>query len=214
MGDEQEVAAQLLLGVPPDMDLLLRFQVIGVADLIAVLLRRQPLGLVEPQARDLGGVGQLRSQQGQLRAVFPAQHVHGVTQAARLHLHDVVKRADISHFEVQPGILVEVPGGGVLFRPEYGTHLEDPLEYPNHGLLVELGGLGQVGFLAKVVQPEDVGAALRPGMDDLRGVDFSEALAGEVVPERPRQPLLELEHGPRLGMAQDGGAQGQLGVQV
>ena len=214
MGDKHQVAAQLLLGVPPDAGLLLRLQVVGVPAPSAVPLRRQTLGVVKAQAGDAVRRRQLHPQAGQLRGVLLGQQGHGVPQIARLQLDHVVKGADIPQLEVQPGVLVEVPGGGVLFRPEHGADLKHPLKHPRHGLLVELGGLGQVRLFAEVVQPEDAGAALCPGTDDLGRVDLGEALPGEVVPEGPHQPLLDSEHRPLPPVPKDGGAQGQPGVQV
>ena len=102
----------------------------------------------------------------------------------------------------------------MLFRPEHRTHLEHPLIRPHHGLLVDLGGLGQTGFFAEVVQPEEVGASLRTGADDLRGVDFGEALPGQIVPEGLGQPLLELEHRPAAQVPEDHRTQGQLSIQA
>ena len=107
-----------------------------------------------------------------------------------------------------------MPLGGVLLRPKDGSHLKDPLEHPHHGLLVELGGLGQEGLAAEVVQAEDVAAALGPGVDNLGGVNFGEALSGEVLPEGPAQPRLDAEHRPLPLGPQHHRPQGQLGVQA
>ena len=76
---------------------------------------------------------------------------------------DVYKR----QLQVQAGVLIQVPGGGVLLRPEDGTDLKDPLEGAHHSLLIELGGLGEKCLAPEVVQPEDVAAPLGPGVDDL-----------------------------------------------
>ena len=86
----------------------------------------------------------------------------------------------------------------MLLRPEHGGHLKHPLEHPHHGLLIELGGLSQEGLASEIVQAEDVAAPLRPGVDDLGGVDLGKALAGEIFPEGPGQALLNFEHRPLL----------------
>ena len=135
-------------------------------------------------------------------------------QKARFHVHHVLEGADKAHLKVQGGVLVQVPGGGVLLRPEHGGHLEHPLEHPHHGLLIELGGLGQKRLAAEIVQAEDVAAPLRPGVDDFGGVDLGKALAGEILPEGPGQALLDFEHRPLFQGPQDHRAQAQLGVQV
>ena len=75
-------------------------------------------------------------------------------------------------------------------------------------------GLGQEGLFAEVVQPEDVGPAFGSGVDDLGGVDFSKALALEVVPEGPADSGLDAEHRPFLGGSQHHRPQTQLGVQI
>ena len=214
VGDEHEVAAPLLLGVPADVVLLLRLQIVGVADGVAVLLGRQPLHLVEADGGNTRHVGQFHPQQGQLGGIPGAEQLHQVPEEALLHLHHVGKGVDIAHLKVQGGVLVEMPLGGVLLRPEHRGHLVHPLEHPHHGLLVELGGLGQEGFSAKIVQAEDVGAPLRPGVDDLGGVDLGKALPVQVRPEGPADGGLDTKHRPLPGGAEHHRPQGQLRVQV
>ena len=102
--------------------------------------------------------------------------LHAVFQKPGLHLHHIVEGVDEAHLQVQAGVLIQVPGGGVLLRPEDGADLKDPLEGAHHSLLIELGGLGEKCLAPEVVQPEDVAAPLGPGVDDLGGVDLGEAL--------------------------------------
>ena len=90
----------------------------------------------------------------------------------------------------------------MLFRPEYRRHLEHPLVHAHHGLLVELGGLGQIGLAAEVVQLEDVGASLRARVDDLGGVNLRKALSGQIIPEAPDDSLLNFEHAALAQVAQ------------
>ena len=121
----------------------------------------------------------------------------------------------IAHLKVQGGVLIQVALGGVLLRPEHRAHLIHPLEHPHHGLLVELGGLGQEGLFAKVVQAENVGASLRPGVDDLGCVDLGEAPGSGGSPGRPgRYPPGCVNTALLPGHPQHYRPQTQLGVQV
>lgn len=121
-------------------------------------------------------IGQLRTQQGQLSGVFLPEQGHKAAQKALLQRHQVGKGVEKAHLQIQGGIFVQVPLGGVLLRPEHRADLIHPLKHPHHGLLVELGGLGQHSFPAEIVQPELAGASLGPGLAQLGGVDLGKAL--------------------------------------
>ena len=106
MGHKHEIAAVLLLEIPSDQQLLLRLQIVGVADPALVFFRGQLLGPVKPDRRDSGHVGQGYPQQIQLLFVLPAQQLHHILKHSGLHVHDILKAADIAHLEIQAGILV------------------------------------------------------------------------------------------------------------
>ena len=214
MGDEHEVAAPHLLGVPADVLLLLRLQIVGLPDGIAVGLRRQALGLVKADGGYVLRIGQLRTQQGQLSGVFLPEQGHKAAQKALLQRHQVGKGVEKAHLQIQGGIFVQVPLGGVLLRPEHRADLIHPLKHPHHGLLVELGGLGQHSFPAEIVQPELAGASLGPGPAQLGGVDLGKALPLEKLPEGPADGRLDAEHRPGAGGAEGHRAEGELRVQA
>ena len=119
-----------------------------------------------------------------------------------------------AHLQIQGGIFVQVPLGGVLLRPEHRADLIHPLKHPHHGLLVELGGLGQHSFPAEIVQPELAGASLGPGLAQLGGVDLGKALPLEKLPEGPADGRLDAEHRPGAGGAEGHWAEGELRVQA
>ena len=105
-------------------------------------------------------------------------------------------------------------GGGVLLRPEHRGDLKHPLKHPHHGLLVELGGLGQKRLLAEVLHPEDVAAPLGPGVDDFGGMDLGEAPGHHLLSEGPAHGLLHFEHGALAQIAQHHRPQGELSIQI
>ena len=191
--DEREVRPRVLPDHLGDFLLLLRLQVVGVADAIAVPLRRALLGLPERQGRNAGRVRQLDAEQRQLLGVLRGKQAEHRLQQRRLHLHDVRKAVDEPHLEVQGGVFVQVPGRGVLFRAEDRADLEHAVVDADHGLLVELRRLRQVRPAAEVVELEDVRAALGARADDLGRVDLGEALAVQEAAEAPDDPLLHLE---------------------
>ena len=84
---------------------------------------------------------------------------------------------------VQRHVLGQVPGGVVRFGPEHRAGLVDPLEHADHGLLVELRGLGQVGAAAEVVHAEHVGPGLGGRGHQLGRLDLGEAQAVQGGPE-------------------------------
>ena len=91
---------------------------------------------------------------------------------------------DEAQLDVERDVLGEVPARVVGLGAEHRAGLVDPLEHPDHDLLVELRGLRQVRRTAEVVHGEHVRPGLgRPG-DQLRGVDLGEA----AVVEDPAEP--------------------------
>jgi hypothetical protein len=82
---------------------------------------------------------------------------------------------DEPELDVERHVLGQVADGVVGLGPEGRAGLVDPLEHPDHDLLVELRALRQVGRPAEVVEREDVRAALGRGADDLRRLDLGVA---------------------------------------
>ena len=214
MGDKDKVGAVLFLEIPADVLLLLRLQIVGVSDGAAVFGAGQLFGLFEGDHGDMLHIGQLDAQSLQIGGVVLFQQFHGVAEEAGLHLDDIVKGGDIPHLKVHGGVFVQVPGGGVLLCPEDGSDLKDPLIDAYHHLLIKLGRLPQKGLAGKVLQTEDVAAALGAGVDDLGGVDLGKALPLQIFPEGPAQSGLNLEHRPLFQVPQDHRPQTQLGVQI
>ena len=77
-----------------------------------------------------------------------------------------------------------MPVREALLRAEDGPDLEDLAQvgHERH-LLVQLRRLREVGEAVEVAEPEDVGAALGGGGDELGRVDLDEALAHEELAE-------------------------------
>ena len=214
VGDKDKIRTVLLLEVAADVVLLLRLQVVGVADGAVIGLADQPLGLVEADGGDLIHPGQFHPQPLQVVGILRLQQVHHALEEGGLRLHQVGEGVDIAHLHVHGDILVQMAGGVVLLRPEHRGYLKHPLKDAHHHLLVELGGLGQKRLLAEVFHAEDVAAALGPGMDDLGGVDLGATLCEHLVPEGPAHGLLNFEHRALAQVAQRHGAQRQFSIQV
>ena len=212
MGDKQEVAAELLLRPLAEELLLFRLEVAVVGDLLLELFGDDLLRVHELHDGDRADLGELRVQKRDLFGIVLFQKVHDVAQRARLHVHDVVKAVDEPHLEVHADILVEVAGGVVMLRTEHGPDLEHALVDGDEHLFIELRALRQKHLLAEIVELEDIRAALRALCADLGRADLGESLRKEIFAEPARYPLLHLEHGALLGVAQRHGAQVEVEV--
>jgi hypothetical protein len=84
---------------------------------------------------------------------------HGGDHVAE-HRHHVMVICDEAEFSVQACVLSQVPRRVVRLCAEDRASLIDPLEDPDHGLLIELRRLREVGGLAEIVDREDVRAGL------------------------------------------------------
>lgn len=102
----------------------------------------------------------------------------------------------------------------MLFCPEDGSDFKDSLINAHHHLLVKLRGLPQESLAAKVVQAENVGAALCTGQDDFGSMDLGETEAVKGLSEGTSQGILNTKDGALLQIAQDYWAQRKLGIQV
>ena len=213
VGDEYEVGAVFLLKIPADQRFLLRLQIIGAADGAAVFFTGKPLCLVKPHAGDAAHIRKRDPEQGKLPVIIPLQDLHDPSQHAGLHCHHILKAVDISHFKVQRGILVQMPFGVVLFRPENRGRFKHPVKHAHHHLLVKLRALRQHGGPVKIVQPENVRAALRSPGSDLGRMDLGKALFSQILPKAPHHSLLDPEAGPLSDISEGNGPQIQTGFQ-
>ena len=160
MGDEYEIGTAFLFKIPSDQRFFLRLQVVRVADGAAVLFTHQPLGLVEPHTGDPAHVREGNGQHGKLSRIIPLQDLHHSAEHAGFHRHHVLKAVDISHFKIQGSIFIQMPLGVVLLRPEYGGRLKHPVKNAHHHLLIKLRTLRQDCGMMKIVQFENICAAL------------------------------------------------------
>src|SRR5260370_22117259 len=99
---------------------------------------------------------------------------------------------DKAKFNIQAHILIDVARGVVWPGTEDPTDLEDTPEDSHHHLLVKLPTLRQVCGTPKVVQFEDIGAALRRRGNDLRllylGASPREECAAETCHDAGPEP--------------------------
>ena len=133
---------------------------------------------------------------------------HGLFHTAQL-----LKALDIAHFKVHAGILVQMPCRIVFFRPEHRPDLKHPFIYAHHHLLVKLGALRQIGLLPEIVQPENIGSALRALADQLRGMDLYKILLLQKFRKASHQRVLDPEYGPLPLIAQGQRPVVQYGLQ-
>ncbi len=101
----------------------------------------------------------------------------------------------------------------MLFGAENGGDFENTFKNANHHLLVELRALGEEGFAAEIVEPENVRAAFGTGGDDFRRADFGETLALEEIAEAAAEAFLEAEDGALALVAQGDRADRQVGFE-
>ena len=180
---------------------------------MSILLQHDLLGLGEGYGRDLVDHRQLGAQHVEL---FLAVFLHigdDILEHAGLHLHDVVHRVDVGHLKVKADVLVQVARSVVALGAVYVADLKNAAKDASGVLLIELGGLGQIGLLAEVVELKDVCTALGAGRDDLGRMDVGEALAEHILGKAVGNRALDAEDGLLARMAQGDRAQRQLGVQ-
>ena len=118
------------------------------------------------------------------------------------HRHDVVLVLDPGHLPVEGDELRHVAVGVGLLGPEGGTDLVHPVESGGHqDLLVQLGGLGEVGGPVEVLDPEQLGPSLGAGGPDLGSVHAGEPVLPDGLLDEVDHDGLELEDGLYLGLA-------------
>ena len=156
MGNKYEVRAVFFLEIPADQNLLLRLQVVGVADLMAIFFGGQTLRLVEANSRNLICLRQGNAENLQLLGIVGGKKIQHILQEAGLHSHDILEAVDIAHLEVQTGIFIQVALRIVLLCTENRAGLENAIENAYHHLLIELRALSQYRRMVEVIQAEKV----------------------------------------------------------
>src|SRR5690625_1464597 len=204
VGDEHEVAAELLARPAAQQPLGLRVEVLAAARVPVVLLHQ----LACLEQGDAGyrhrDIGQGSTEQLELtRAPFPDAFDHRL-YGLLLQPEHFLYTLDEAHLHVEREVLGEVAGGVGFLCPVDGSDFEDPFEDGEHHLLVELWRLGEVGALAVELQLELVGAALGTGRHELGGEDLRESVRLQDPAEGRHQLRLHLQGRLRLAAAHGG----------
>ena len=181
VGYEYEIRVVLLLCPLAQQHFFVRVEVVTVLGLMTELLLHDLLGLVEADGRDLLDLRNLGIQHSEFLSAVLLNVSHNGLQHAGLHCHYIVHGINVGHLEVQTHILVQMTGGIVTLCTVNRADLVYTAECTGEVLLVELRGLCQISRSAKVIQLEQVCAALSACNYDLRGVDVGEALRLHVL---------------------------------
>lgn len=213
MGDEQEIAAELLLCPLAEDLLLFGLEVAIVRDLLLVFFGDDLLCVHELDERDLFDHGEIDVEKRKLFRILRFEQFHDVLEGARLHVHDVVEAVDEPHFKVHAHIFVEVTGGVVMLGAEHGPDLEHALIHGHEHLLVKLRALREEHLFAEIVQLEDVCATFRALRVDLGRADLRKVLRKEKIAESAGDPLLDLEHCALLGIAKRHGSEIEIEIE-
>ena len=83
----------------------------------------------------------------------------------------------------------------MLFRPEDGADLKDPLKYADHHLFIKLGTLREAGLPAEIVQTKNIGSAFGSFCDDFRGVNLCEVMGFQKTAHTICERFLDFENG-------------------
>mmetsp|Transcript_50008 Transcript_50008/g.163385 ORF Transcript_50008/g.163385 Transcript_50008/m.163385 type:complete len:485 (+) Transcript_50008:520-1974(+) len=187
---------------------LVRLAVELLGELGGALVAQQGHRLVVAQAEARIAVaevaeGVLRAHGGELFLVALVQPVEDCAEGAVEHVEHLVIVLEEGHLHVEADELGHVPVRERVLRAEDGRDLEDAVEvrHQRH-LLVQLRRLREAGGRAKVVCPEDVGAALGLAGDELRRLDLEEALRAERLAEEGADGRLDAQDGAVCGHAQ------------
>ena len=92
--------------------------------------------------------------------------------------------------------------GIVLFRTEHRRGLKYPVEHAHHHLLVELRALLQHCRSVKILQPEQIRAALGAFRSDLRCMNLRKPFTVQKITESSDHALLDAELRPLSDVAQ------------
>src|SRR5260221_7029186 len=123
--------------------------------------------------------GHLHAQQSQLVRIVLSKCGQNTSDYIAQEGHDGKMGLDEAEFDIQADVLVDVTSGVMWFSAENRADLEDTLKDTDHDLLVELWALSQVCRSPKVVELEDVGAALGSRGDNLWRLYLGEATSGK-----------------------------------
>ena len=159
------------------------------------LVRRRQVRLVRRRAGDLQRLGEvhgrdLRRHAGTASPAAARDRGHHAGQHRRVSTAITSRWSAMKpELGVERRVLRQVPGGVVRLGPEHRPDLVDPLEDPDHQLLVELRRLGQVRRAGRSSRARRRSRPLSVAdADDLRRVDLDEAAARPVWPGTRRSP--------------------------
>src|SRR5260370_6682889 len=178
--DNEEIAAEFLLCPFAQPAFVLRRQVGFASYIYTVALEDQLLCVGEVDMRYLRWDDRhLRTQHGQLVSIAIGKRSQYTGDNIAQEGHDRKVVLNEAEFDIQANILVDVASGVSRIGAEDRADLEDTLEDTDHNLLVELRALCQVCRSPKVVEFEDVGAALGSRGDNLWRLYLGEATSGK-----------------------------------
>jgi hypothetical protein len=167
VGDEYERRAAFLDGPAAQKTLLVGLQVGIGARWAVVFFSDRFLGLAEGKLGHRRRVGQRDVQHLQHVGVLLPKQAECVCQHAALHRQISRKLSMKPISKSMLGVFVEVAAGVVGFRPGKPAPPQRPGQRPAPWPACKIGGFGQKGLAAEIVQPEKVGAAFGPSGDDL-----------------------------------------------
>jgi hypothetical protein len=127
---------------------------------------------------------ELLTDSGNFRRVVVAQSLEHLRESVADRVQHLVVVVLERHLQIQADEFRQVTVSVGIFSAENCADREHAVKVSGDcHLLVELGRLCEIGRLLEVADGEHVGAALTRSRDDLRRVDFDEALTGEDVAE-------------------------------
>mmetsp|Transcript_33837 Transcript_33837/g.39195 ORF Transcript_33837/g.39195 Transcript_33837/m.39195 type:complete len:253 (+) Transcript_33837:856-1614(+) len=120
------------------------------------------------------------------------QPVENMDEKIRKYLQYLIVMLTDGHLQIKPREFTQMPSGVRILRPKDGSSLKNAFEATTRrgDLFVKLGGHGQTGGFAEIIELEDIGPALGTAPDELGGVDLDEILGYQTLPEeRPDHAL-------------------------
>ena len=180
---------------------------------MTIFFRYLLFNLIKPHCRNLTDIRKCNIQNLQFFRIILSKHCHHVLQESRFHCHNIFKSIDVTHLEIQTGVLIQMTLGVMFFCPEYRCCLKYSVKHADHHLLVKLRTLLQYCRSVEIIQTEQVRSALCTLSSDLRCMNLRKSLFIKKITKCSCNAFLQFELCPFSHITQCDRSVVQLGIQ-
>ena len=206
MGDKDKVAPCFFFYDFAEQLLFLRLEIILFTKRAIISGGYQILGFMKTDGGNAADFRNTYLKQSQFFFIIGLKIGKAALYHGGFHPADIPETADISHFKIHTGILIQVPCRIMLFRPENRSDFKYSFIHPYHHLFIELGTLGQVCILSEIIQPEDIRSPFCALVHNFRRMDLGKFFLFQKSTESAAQAFLYFENCSLLFIPQGEGA--------